>query len=49
MTWPLFYVMIYPVLVVLLALLTLWLTRLQDEREDRRRPPRVVHLDSTVG
>jgi hypothetical protein len=36
MKWPLIYLMIYPMQVVLLALLTIWLTRLQDEREDRR-------------
>lgn len=31
------------------VLLGMWLTSWLERREDRRRPPRIVHLDSTVG
>jgi hypothetical protein len=38
-----------PFLVVATALLTLPLVIWLERREDRRRPPRIVHLDSNVG
>jgi hypothetical protein len=42
-------VMSYPFLVLALVLFVMWLTAWHERREDRRRPPRIVHLDSTVG
>ncbi len=38
-----------PFLVVATMLLALPLLSWLERREDRRRPPRIVHLDSTVG
>ena len=38
-----------PFIVVALALFVVWLTGRLNAWEDRRRPPRIVHLDSTVG
>jgi hypothetical protein len=35
-------VVAYPVLVVAMALLVMWLTHLQDAREDRRRAQRLA-------
>ena len=48
MTWFEIYAVLSPLQVVPLVLLVMWLTHLQDKREDRRRAQRRVY-DSTVG